>query len=326
MSLEEEIFNAWDAKDPQVVQTNFQKAEEFFNKIKSYRHNASVKPDELDVWRSERDLWLLLSNLSKQRLFLKYDDDITVDQTQNRVRELNPADHVQFVIEMAFLEDIGSRKGKIIVKWLEECCQDRVKMVKKPDTKPWQHTFDAIKNSGTKGKPAVKQMDPDAQLEFNERNRTVKMLNLEGHDRDNQEKLLNSIWQLIRSGQLDKALIEAKSNQLFWLTASLQGSMDVNYEEQDDGELEGVRADERESTLSYLRSGNIRNAVSARTSWRYADALFDCEGNRNFTANGDDGKKNTFPNFNRWCILRRITISNVFFMTSNFQGSLQLLY
>lgn len=103
------------------------------------------------------------------------------------------------------------------------------------------------------------------------------MKNLEGTDAIDQEQLLRTVWQLIRSGHTLRAQEFANEHGVSWLAASLLGVAD------EFDELVPTDSEKMEeggpSEITRKRFGNTRKCVWMNTCAKYSDSMSKCKDN-----------------------------------------------
>ena len=194
--------------------------------------------------RAERDLWALAGALTEAGLL---EGDVyenfqsTVEDTVNRC---DPDASIEEVFTVALQRSYRIKKGRVLKDWVEGASRDKLEMLNSPHGANWVETLRKLQgvNSGSVGalsgkktkslsarkgtsssqtKPAVTSLHPDAQI-----GKDGLLLQLEGTDAADQEAMLNSIWQLVRCGDIVGAQQMASSQDAHWLAASLLGVAD----------------------------------------------------------------------------------------------------
>ena len=218
--------------------------------------------------RAERDLWDLLDRLSKEKLLDDINDNDCERNLHNKLKEfdMTPLYSNEDVIRQAEECDNRLKKGKILKTWLESAATDKVIYAPPPTDIPWSETYKNIiqDNSQNNRDDYLQSCEPDAQL-----TKYGKMLRLDGTDMTDQELLLKSIWQMIRSGKLLDAQGLAYKHRMFWLASSLIGESEQYYKsisffgnEDTDSNQENV-----------VRLGNSKKPIWMRTCWKYSKSL-----------------------------------------------------
>ena len=226
-----------------------------------------VLPLRSRCFRVERDLWSLLSILTRADL-LRDVNDAPFDE--EILSALSPYASLNEVINTAYASSESMRKGKILKDWIESAASDQV-----TEVPPMGHPQRATLSRLLKNRPTeVKSLHPDAQL-----TKHGTMLSLEAPDNFEQESLLKSLWQLIRSGNIVRAQELAVEHSMFHLAASLLGVAYEYHDSQEDDQPE----DEG------LRRGNSRRVLWQRTCSRYADHLASSRPNWNHVIDSTHG-------------------------------------
>jgi len=220
--------------------------------------------------RAERDLWDLLDRLSKYKLLDDINDIECERCLQNKLKEfdITPIYSNEDVIKQAEECDDRLKKGKILKAWLESAASDKVVYAPPPSDAPWLETYKNILNMQddpeNKRDNYLKSSEPDAQL-----TKSGKMLRLDGTDMGDQELLLKSIWQMIRSGKLLEAQRLAYKHGMFWLASSLIGESEQYYKSISFFLNEDMNSTEENT----VRLGNSKKPIWLRTCWKYAEKL-----------------------------------------------------
>jgi hypothetical protein len=241
--------------------------------------------------RAERDLWSLLEILTKSELLCDLNADECEASLQQAMAALTERSTISDVINAAYRHDARTKKGRVLLEWLETAANDRVTNPPEYRGEPWGTTLATIvrekKNTNSynnTSRPAasslvVPSMHPDAQLTSDGR-----VLALEGNDCHQQESLLTTIWQLLRCGNMKRAQELAVENRLFWLAASLLGHSNPFYDYTNSadnacGDQQNMDpSEDHPMNLEGLgggvvKKGNVRRPLWLRTCWKYAQKL-----------------------------------------------------
>ena len=183
--------------------------------IKSLRENgtgliAFDEQDEQEVWELERNTWTLIRDLFIARLNAKSADGPSISYTGS---DLQIASEFQS-------SDPEAAEWVIVKEWLEKTA---------PPTSPlevrkslWPFTVREVETARNRGKSCeyADALDPDGPLRTG--------LNLHLEDNKYESNLLRSLFELIRRGQMEKALQLCRSCNQPWRAVSLRGGLYFN--------------------------------------------------------------------------------------------------
>lgn len=251
------------------------------------QHRSTAKSQllqrDLRIYRAERDLWTLLETLSYSNLLIDLDDTSCERNLTKGLTELPISATILDYLNAAYRSDDRFRKGGLLKEWIENASMDRVSEMPIPKGEPCGETLTRILRNkrnhrgvqnNTNNNMIVQSLHPDAQLLL----QGNKMLSLDGVDRIDQESSLKMIWQLLRSGQLERAKQICADHRLYWLTASLQGaainvykSISSIHASVEPTEL--VDCEQEELIGDAIRFGNIKQPFWTKSCWKYADRL-----------------------------------------------------
>lgn len=246
------------------------------------QRSAILQRESIET-RSERDMWQLIDTIYKSGLIKDINEEDENKKIYTELQNIDLTSSINTVIDLSYSKSDSIKKSHRILEWLQKTSEDKVTVPPESQdewSQPWSSSLNAIlqnkdsksfnkRNSGSSldNIDYISNIDPDSQL-----TNDSKMLKLYGTDMSDQEFLLTSIWQLIRSGQETLAMNLASAHKVYWLNASLQGVCEPYYDE------EIVISDEMNDELGTInivnRVGNTRKPVWMKTSWKYADALF----------------------------------------------------
>lgn len=202
--------------------------------------------------QQEKDLWELLELFMRADLFYDINDEKCQISLQNHLNSISVHATSTELINSCYLLDDRLRKGKIILEWLETCAKDRVQDIPVPSVLPWSETASIIRSR----KPSsIKSLHPDAQISSD-----FHVMPLHGDDAYDQENLLRAIWQLIRSGQIERARELAVQQNVFWLAAVLLGGMERDH----------VQSEESNVVTAV---GNFHKPLWIQNCWKYCEKL-----------------------------------------------------
>jgi len=192
--------------------------------------------------RIERDLWKLLAFLTEHGLirqgFEALPPQSELLSSEPIASEPNEALHT--VLERALTKRLRLKKGRALQTWLQDCARHGVDLTIAP----------------TENMKSIRNRDPDAQLTSD-----GNLKPLDGAEGADQERLLQSIWQLIRCGEVSTACERAYSEGYAWLAASIRGCA----VQEADADSEEVREG--------FGSGNTQQPMWVMTAWKYAERL-----------------------------------------------------
>lgn len=227
--------------------------------------------------RTERDFWSLLHVLSISDVMGVVDDQQCQRALEAALETLPPVVTIPDYLNTAFSEDLRFKKAKVVKDWLENAYGDQVVDTPVPRSPPMFETWLSIQQYAqphgakvkiTRGQAQLAHVHPDSQLH------AAGLLTLVGSDQAEQDALLLSIWQLIRSGQIDVAQRKAFEHQAFWLASSLRGC-DPHWYIVREGAADDVERmdDDGLGGPVLTRRGNARHGLSMKTAFQYADHL-----------------------------------------------------
>lgn len=227
--------------------------------------------------RTERDFWSLLHVLSISDVMGVVDDQRCQRALEAALETLPPVVTIPDYLSAAFSEDLRFKKAKVVKDWLENAYADQVVDTPVPRAPPMFETWLAIQQKAqphganvtiTRGQAQLAHVHPDSQLH------AAGLLTLVGSDQAEQDALLLSIWQLIRSGQIDVAQRKAFEHQAFWLASSLRGCDPHWYIAREGAGDDAERMDDDGlGGQALMRRGNARHGLSMKTAYQYADHL-----------------------------------------------------
>jgi hypothetical protein len=232
--------------------------------------------------RSERDLWQLIDTIYKSGLIKDINEAEESKKIYTELQNIDLTSSIKTVIDLSYSKSDSIKKSHRIVEWLQKTSEDKVTVPPESQdqwTQYWSSSLNAIlqdidSKSNASNKRSIDNLDyinnidPDSQL-----TNDSKMLKLYGTDMSDQEFLLTSIWQLIRSGQEMQAMELATAHKVYWLNTSLQGVCEPYYDEEMLTMCDEM-SDEVEVINITNRVGNSRKPIWMKTSWKYADSLF----------------------------------------------------
>eukprot|EP01038_Epipyxis_sp_PR26KG_P008118 gene8118-10994_t len=259
--------------------------------IKAKSQQIDSTSQEIASLKAERDLWSLLEILSWANLLDDINEDECEDKFMQAMNALNLNSSIPDYINAVLANDNRVKKGAILKEWIEKAAADSVVECPVPKAEPWSDTMQRI-NREKRSNPSrtdknnsqskMQSIHPDAQL-----TKEGFLLSLDGSDQLDQELILKSIWQLIRSGQLESAQKTAYDHRLYWLAASLKGQDSHHYETM---ATEVDENDENNNTVqSLVRIGNLKQPIWMKTCWKYSQIL---------SKNPNNWKLNTKDNSN----------------------------
>lgn len=235
--------------------------------------------------RTERDFWSLLQVLSVGDVIGDIDEHACEQKLTEKISALQTVVTIPHYINTALTTDLRFKKGRILKDWLESSSKDNVIEIPTPKAPPLFETLCSIVGTNSnlsRGKSQLQTVDPDAQLSADK-----GLLALVGDDQTDQEALLMCIWQLIRSGQVDKAQILAYEHRAFWLASSLRGfdphqyeSMEQLFRRSDVTSSSSMFMDDEdhditvESVTISVRKGNPKLSLWLQTTYNYAQSLY----------------------------------------------------
>ncbi len=239
---------------------------------------GSVLQRELQEVKAERDLWSLLEILSMSDLLGDVSEEDAELSLNQALLALPVTASVPDFVNAAYSSDSRIKKGAVLKEWIERAAVDRVVDCPAPRALPGSDTLARIlkeqqsngrTNSSGGHKQLVQSLHPDAQLQAD-----GGVLPLDGVDRLDQELLLKTVWQLIRSGQILKAQQTAADHRVYWLAASLQGVASHCHKRVMLSDIDQSAAQDRENVeVGVARIGNLKQPVWARTCWKHASRL-----------------------------------------------------
>lgn len=272
-------------------------AEQIKRTYESYTQRKSTSQGQntklANLARIERDVWALVGMLHPDGLLLDVDENACREHLDNVLASFTPNTTCEYVLETVLTEDPRLRKLFLILEWLQEAARDRVTQTAPVSQLPWTNTAKAIaKRSGNldmldtsgmsggrrKGRSLeegeiepididdeeeegdkVSSLHPDAQITG-----WGQLLPLDGYDQGDEESFLKTVWQLIRSGQIDEARSLATERELHWLSSTLTGAMQSRY---------GSFVPAEGSIPRVISYGNCRKPIWTRSCWRYSERL-----------------------------------------------------
>jgi hypothetical protein len=168
--------------------------------------------------RGERDTWMLLLGLNKDR----------IDVAMRRMRALDNGGAADVsaqscerldVVESALANDDSLRELDIVVRWLEQI-HDAAAAPPAPLQSAWLDTARAVADRRLDDHDdydGAVQLDPDAPI------RALHGVQLEPSDADDERRLLAELWRLVRGGRLDAARRLCRDADQAWRAAVLAG-------------------------------------------------------------------------------------------------------
>lgn len=224
--------------------------------------------------KAERDLWSLLKFLSLSDLTGDISENYSMENLSNALNELPLHASIPDFINTAYSADERLKKGFVLIEWLETAYLDNLYSIPVSKKAPWADTLFDILNSSKDKSGRVNSLHPDAQL-----TKAGKMLSLNYHDKMDQERILQVLWQLIRCGKFTEAQELAAEHDLYWLAASLRG-VNSHYYVGNNQNIEQSSMDIDDSNSeSISRVGNLKQPLWMTTCWKYSQNLFNCPDN-----------------------------------------------
>eukprot|EP00899_Mesostigma_viride_P003318 jgi/Mesvir1/12988/Mv05996-RA.2 len=195
---------------------------------------------QAEMLRSESATWLLLHHLSRDDFEHQYNPDAmlrTLEQT----------------VVKAIVTDPSIRRMAAVTAWLEELARERLKERHEEGVENlfsencalWPRTWNAHGHSKDDSmSELVNEFDPDAPTRLE--------LPLQADDQGDETHFLKAMWQLVQSGQLERAMQFAAKCGQEWRGASLKGCGELGpspYGEE--VEAEALAADEGKQMEQY---------------------------------------------------------------------------
>lgn len=167
--------------------------------------------------QQERNTWRLLDSLYRDRVQSALEDDVMGDV-------MVPSRSEKLLVEQLFQRDSVIRQSQLVVDWLESISKDQIgdfsdNIEFYAKNVCWEHTLNALmmrRKSGTAYTvPLVTELDPDAPVR---QRRPLADL-----DREDDARLLKTLFTLIRAGMIDEAQRLCKRCGQSWRAATLEG-------------------------------------------------------------------------------------------------------
>lgn len=235
---------------------------------------------------SEWATWMLLQELKKA------DDTITDEPVPPSLNER----YSQQLLANRIVAQPGGPLGRAlrILNWLEEL-QVFLLRIEESGSVAMKSSFRRLQRS-TVGDAQKDFLDPDIELRLKSAGiLPVNAQLLEKQDHDEEQRLLEYVWQLIRAGRLSESIQLCRTYQQHWRAASLQGGERLH----DDGQLQQDGTVFRvgnphhllwrhacrklsqapgvspiEASIYGLLGGDLQTAVKYSGQYKYEDALY----------------------------------------------------
>ncbi|XP_071501172.1 nuclear pore complex protein Nup107-like [Diadema antillarum] len=177
----------------------------------------------LRLLNQEKATWRLIASLYQDRQMAADDPDDMLSITVDRIHTEQLSERE--ITDGLFEKDAMVRQHQIIVDWLESVTADQLAMSQ--DKVPfysqsvcWENTLHALQQRVVSGSTSsrestVSSLDPDAPIR---ENRPLADL-----DKEDELRLLHSVFSMIRAGKLEEAQRLCKDSGQAWRAASLEG-------------------------------------------------------------------------------------------------------
>ncbi|KAJ1163105.1 hypothetical protein NDU88_003568 [Pleurodeles waltl] len=172
------------------------------------------------LWLLQQEMvtWRLLTSLYKDRI-----QSALEDETMFEIAAPNASEKT--VVEKLFQRDSLVRQSQLVVDWLESIAKDGVgdfsdNIEFYAKSVYWENTLHTLKQRKMStyiggGRPLVTELDPDAPVR--------QKMPLDDLDREDDNRLLQYLFTLIRAGMTDEAQRLCKRCGQAWRAATLEG-------------------------------------------------------------------------------------------------------